>query len=321
MGSIYQKIMDQLGRLTKFAMSPVSLFVTLQIVSLCMTTLWVLWYLNTGLEHIERFDLAFLLAGCALIAAIAIGTSFLFINLIQQKRLNNMQRSFISSVTHELRSPIASMQLSLETLSQPELDQTLRQKMQTMIASDVHRLLNLVDQILVSARLDQGLRLFNELEEFKTSELFSEVTQSMSHLDAKIEDRLFLSYGGDLSIFGARSVFKLIIQNLLENAVKYSPPESHINAELLREANELVIKIKDHGYGLEKDEMKKIFKIFHRGRFAEQKAIRGTGLGLHIVKSFTTAMGGKVWAESEGKNKGSTFYVSLPLSEESCTRY
>ena len=107
----------------------------------------------------------------------------------------------------------------------------------------------------------------------------------------------------------------LILNNLIENAIKYSPRQSPIKRGFDQIGSEVFMYVRDQGIGLDKKDKKRLFKLFRRGEAAVKKAIPGTGLGLYIVKSAVGVLGGRVWAESAGSNQGSTFYVSLPTDD------
>ncbi len=306
-------ILPYIWKLNRVAFHPISIFVILQIVCATITVLWVIWYVNQNdIIFAAHYDLAFLITGCILCGIILIGTVLLFVSTIRQKLLYRQQRSFVSSVTHELRSPIASMQLSLETLQTHALNESLKEKLFNMIHADMNRLVGLVDQILVSARLDRGIKLFDAIEQFDIRECIQETVAQVKHLDSSIENRVTINCHSNTYIHCSKPAIMLILNNLLENAVKYSPADSPILISAYIEDGKLLLDVNDRGFGLAKQERKQIFKIFNRGNITTKKAISGTGLGLYIVHSICKVLGGKVWAESPGKDYGSTFHICLP---------
>jgi len=300
-------------KLNRVIFHPVSVFVILQIVCATITVLWVVWYVNqNSIIFAANYDLAFLITGCILCGIIIIGTVLLFVSTIRQKLLYRQQRSFVSSVTHELRSPIASMQLSLETLQSQQLNEDLKAKVFEMMHSDMDRLVGLVDQILISARLDKGIKLFEATENFDIYQCIEDAIAQVKHLDADIENRVVINCLKNTNIYCSKPALSLILNNLLENAVKYSPPKTPILISAYTENGNLQLDVNDRGFGLAKREQKQIFKIFNRGDITTKKAISGTGLGLYIVRSICKVLGGKAWAESPGKGNGSTFRIFLP---------
>lgn len=310
---IWRWLWNRVLKFNRIVFHPVFVFVVIQLVSIGVSVLWVMWYVNqSNFRFGAHYDLAFLITGCILIGIILIGSVLLFVFAIKQSLLNKQQRSFVSSVTHELRSPVASIQLSMETLEKQNLDGEVRKRIFEMMRSDMDRLVNLVDQILVSARLDRGIKIFDEIEVFSVRELIKKAIESASHLDKFLPDRAKINCHESIQIMTAQPAVALIAGNLIENAVKYSPPNSEILINVEDFEDFVILSIKDRGFGIEKRDRKAIFKIFNRGDIATKKAIPGTGLGLYIVKSVVRVLGGKVWAESAGKGAGSTFYVKLP---------
>jgi signal transduction histidine kinase len=311
-----QVLWRRLKKLSRFFLHPIVVFIILQVVSVTLTVLWVIWYVNQkSVRFVNTYDVTFLIAGCLLTGIILLGTVLLFTFAIKQSRLNKQQRSFVSSVTHELRSPIASIQLSLETLAGRKLSPETECRLFEMIHTDLDRLVNLVDQILVSARLDRGIRVFEVEDAFSLREVIVSATHHVNHLDQKIEKRVIINCDQNLMMKSAKGAVSLILNNLLENAVKYSPKASAITITAALDSDHVVISFTDLGFGIDKSEQKKIFKIFSRGEFATKKAIPGTGLGLYIVKSVVGVLGGSIKVYSIGRGLGSTFVVRLPIED------
>ena len=127
-----------------------------------------------------------------------------------------------------------------------------------------------------------------------------------------IAARMKLECAPGLSLRTSRSALNLILNNLIENAVKYSPKGAPITITVDAQKDATRLSVKDHGIGLAPKERRRLFKMFHRSDVAIQKAIPGTGLGLYIVKTAVRVLGGRVWVESEGQDRGSTFHVELP---------
>ncbi len=309
---------------------PISIFVTLQAVCVAITVLWVIWFVNQyetiqeanqrigAMQTNQSFGLGLLIAGCILLGVLIVGVCFLFIFAQRQRSINAQQKNFISSVTHELRSPLASLRLGFETLANVSSSQATTEKVLMMIESDIERLSRLVDQILLSARLDRGLHVFDKAEVFSVKEEFADAIARSTYLDPDSFSRIKVECPDALALTGNKGAFALIIGNLIENAIKYSPKGSPISASVALDdsGNSVHLTIQDQGFGLHKNERKRIFKMFQRSPTARTKAISGTGLGLFIVRTMCRSLGGKVWAESDGLGKGSTFRVILPVSDK-----
>jgi signal transduction histidine kinase len=306
---------------------PITIFVGLQIVWLAITLIWVIWFANIQGELaqlVQRFGrngvfesdrtLAFLVTGCVLLGVLLVGTIMLFVFGQRQSYVARQQRTFVSSVTHELKSPLASLQLAFETMGARQLSPEQSHRMYDMINTDIERLKRLVDQILLAGRLDRGILVFDEESQAVLIEgLIDRICQQLSYLDPNVRDRLTIAAPAGLTVQAGRAALSLILGNLIENAIKYSPREAPITVSVEQGGNEMVLYVKDRGYGLEKKDLRRIFRMFHRSESAIKKAIPGTGLGLYIVRSAVRVLGGRVWVESAGRNQGSTFYVSLPV--------
>lgn len=305
---------------------PITIFVSLQIVWLAITLIWVIWFVGAqqeisslaqrfGREVFDsRVTVSILVVGCVLLGVLLVGTITLFVFGQRQSYAARQHRNFVSSVTHELKSPLASLQLSFETMTTRELDDATESRLMRMIDSDIERLRRLVDQILVAARLDRGALGFDgeDYQQLDFKELIMTIKEKLSYLDPDIDERLIVECQQGVSIRAPRSALHLILNNLMENAIKYSPRKTPITVACEATANEIFFYVRDRGHGLDKKDARRIFKMFHRSESAVKKAIPGTGLGLFIVRSAVRVLGGRVWVESPGRDQGATFYVSLP---------
>lgn len=303
---------------------PVTIFVSLQIVWLAITVIWVIWFVGQqaavaelaqkfGREYFDsRVSLTILVVGCVLLGVLLVGTISLFVIYQKQSYVARQQRTFVSSVTHELKSPLASLQLSFETMSTRKLDEATSTRLNGMIQADIDRLRRLVDQILVAGRLDRGLLVDGDSQTVHLKELIEGIRSNLSYLDSALDERLRVTCDTDLTVQGSRATMTLILNNLIENAIKYSAKDATIDVAVARTDREVFVSVKDQGLGLDLKDKRRIFRMFHRSESAVKKAIPGTGLGLYIVRSAALSLGGRVWAESPGRGQGSTFYVSLP---------
>jgi signal transduction histidine kinase len=308
-----------------WAFSPIVVFVALQCAWLGITVMWIIWFVekneqirqlaeNFGTGYFDsKYALTTLIVGCVLLGMLSIGMIVLFVSSLRQSRLIRQQRSFVSSVTHELRSPLSSLQLTLETLKSRVPDLQTQETMIDMGLLDIQRLSRLVNQILVSARLDRGLAGFEDKAEvFNLMDIIHKVTSRMYWLDPNLAERLTIHCHEGIRIKSAPTIVSLVIGNLVENAIKYSPKHSPIAVRVLSGLGDVQIHIQDCGFGIRKSDQKRIFRMFYRGRIASSKAIPGTGLGLFMVKSLTRLLGGSTQVISGGIGQGSTFVVTLP---------
>jgi signal transduction histidine kinase len=234
------------------------------------------------------------------------------------KRLERLKDEFISTVSHELRTPLAVIrgyaELPLLTSSPEEwgaqaevLDLSLRK-----IIAEVDLMSGLINQMLHIARLEaerQQLKLCEtDLVELTKAELGA---LTMAQADGRVHLDI-AEAAGSLPVRLDRSSFRQILDNLISNAVKYSPPESPVTVQLQRAGNEALLSVVDSGMGIPADELPLVFERFYRSENALKTGVPGLGLGLHITSRLVKMMGGRITAESR-QGKGSTFLVALPL--------
>jgi signal transduction histidine kinase len=304
---------------------PITIFVTLQVVWLAMLLMWVIWFVGEQAEiaHLaesfgqQYFDsrtaLIILIVGCVLLGMLLVGTIILFVFGQRQSILARQKSIFVSSVTHELKSPLASLQLAIETLESRDVDLSMRGKLFQVIQTDLDRLKRLVDQILVAGRLDKGTFGFKGKEEkVVLKECIDKVCSRLTHLDPDLRARVKQEFDQEIRVTTSEPALNLIFTNLLENAAKYSPRGVPIVINIEKDEEALQISISDQGMGFAKKDRRRIFKMFHRAENAMTKAVPGTGLGLFIVMTTVKFLGGKIWAESQGCGRGARFIVVLP---------
>lgn len=316
-------IKSHLRKVFKFISNPVFVFVAIQIVWVACTTLWVVWFINqknllekaSAVITTDTTNVAvsttILILGCLLLSIVLVGTVFFFVLYQRQDTLLKQQRNFVSSVTHEFRSPLSSLKLSFDTLLTKTLTDDVRQKFVRIVHSDIDRLSMLVEKILVSGKLDKGLFDYSRIKDrFTVKELIGDILEKYTPDTA---ERITLTLDQDIAIVGPKIAYEMIVGNVIENALKYSPPGSVIDIVAQRHLfNRLSIAVRDQGYGISRKEQKKVFQMFYRGDVSEQRAIKGTGLGLFIVKSTLQKLGGKVKVERNGQ-QGTTIKMTFRL--------
>jgi two-component system, OmpR family, sensor histidine kinase SenX3 len=245
-----------------------------------------------------------------IIAGMVLNTIF----LVREVRRNEQQDSFLNAVTHELKTPITSIRLYLETLERRAVDENKRHDFYRLMLEDTDRLLGTVDQVLKASEVRQrgAKKNWQDLN-------FSELVQQSVEL-ARIRHGLSpeaIGFGsdppGNVTTMGNPEELRTAVANLLENAVKYSRPQPEIVVDLLTpDMDTILLRVRDNGIGIARPELKRIFKRFYRALNTGAGQVKGTGLGLFIVRSVARRHGGDVRAESEGEGRGSTFTLSLP---------
>jgi signal transduction histidine kinase len=253
--------------------------------------------------------------GFIFFCAIAAGTILNTIFLVREIRRNEQHDSFINAVTHELKTPITSIRLYLETLQRRDLEEGQRKEFYGLMLSDTDRLLGTVEQVLRAGQVTQRRR--HSPEEIEFPALVQEcidLARTRHHLDAQ---RLrFENQGNGTSplVHGDVEELRTAILNLLDNAVKYSAGEVDVSAEIDTEEKNVVLRVRDQGVGIPQADLKRVFKRFYRVANGRGTPAKGTGLGLFIVRTIARKHGGKVFADSAGMGKGTTVTMRLPRS-------
>ncbi len=266
---------------------------------------------------LNKARVAYMVLGLIFFALLVAGVVLNTVFLVREVKRNERQDSFLNAVTHELKTPIASIRLYLETLERRELDEVQRRKFYSIMRADSDRLLATVEQVLKAGQLGQRARQQNRAV-IDLAPLVAEcvaVTLERHHLppDAIVLEPV--SGQVKLRVNAIAEDLKTAILNLLDNAVKYSPAQVRIRATLaIKDYSNVALAITDQGIGIPEDELKRVFKRFYRipGRYAVK--IKGTGLGLFLVRTIARQHGGTINATSPGSNQGTTMTLTLPLA-------
>ena len=269
--------------------------------------------LNVGWILLSLEQIALLVFGIIFFAVIITGLVLNTIFLFREFHRNEQHDAFINAVTHELKTPIASIKLYLETLKTREVSEKKRQEFYKIMLADNDRLLNTVEQVLQAGRIKNSKLLLN-LAEVNLIELLKEsVTRVQTRYNLSESAINLTTTEDEIKISGDNEQLQTAFINLLDNSVKYSKNNVKIviNVKSLNK-DSIIVRIKDSGIGIPQSELKRIFHRFYRVSNHATQATKGTGLGLFIVKSIISRHGGKIIAESDGEGKGSKFIIQLP---------
>jgi two-component system sensor histidine kinase SenX3 len=251
-----------------------------------------------------------------IIAGMIVNTTF----LLREIRRSEQHDSFINAVTHELKTPVASIRLHLETLQRRDLPEPQKQEFYRVMLSDTDRLTETVEQVLRAGRAgDKKAGREKAPVDFRQVVRESmDAARTRHHLPLEaLRYEETSSNGKAMLVLGSGEDLRTAVFNVLDNAIKYSGDRVDVRVRLaVPEEERVVLSVQDHGVGIPSDDMKSIFKRFYRVSHRSLAHVKGTGLGLFIVKSITQKHGGKVFAESAGEDQGTTITMELPRLAE-----
>lgn len=314
--------MDLVMRMQRKLSNPLLALIGIQLVWVGVVIFWIYWFIGRSKEFRELalhykpelvakgVEWVVLVEGLLMLLFILIGVYVIFLYWRRQAKMYLQQRTYISQLTHELKSPLASIQLHLETVKLRDLPKEKLDGFIDTMLSDTERLNHLTSNLLMATRIE-----FRQLgEKAKRIDFSRLVSDYLEKKRGELPEggRLTLEIEPGISAVVDSEAMEMVLRNLLENALLYSPVSPDIKVRLRRSGRHCQLDFQDNGIGLEKKDRDKIFEIFFRVRNPGEN-IRGTGLGLYIVKSVVSAHGGKVSVASDGIGKGSTFQITLPL--------
>ena len=308
-------------KLLRKIFSPLKTLIAIQLVWITLVVFWINWFVKNNREFSElaekyrpellgtTFNWVVMAEGLIMLVVIMAGVYVIFHYWNRQSRLYAKHRNFISQVTHELKSPLASIQLHLETIRLRRLSQEKLNAFVNTMLSDTERLHYLINNLLMMARLEQRRK--------PVERRLTDISAML--LDYVERERAKLSTGGSIALEAEEGVkllvdpeeMEIVLRNLFENAILYSPASPEIVVRLADFGAVVKIVLRDKGRGLDKSELKKVFGMFYRVRH-EGENVPGTGLGLYIVDTIIRGYGGTISAKSDGPGQGCAFTINMP---------
>lgn len=281
---------------------------TLIAVAVALNISWVILNWRTGILLVVGA-----VSFAVLIVGLVLNTGF----LVREIRRSERHDAFINVVTHELKTPLASIQLYLQTLQRRDVDPTRRQAFIDIMLADSDRLQATIDQILLAGKMGATRRPVNQTD-VDLRNLTADCVETAStrhHLDVaqlRFENRV--REDDEAIVAGDLDEIRAAVSNLIDNAIKYSGAVIDVTVELTKPgSHRLAIVVKDRGVGIDPGELPQIFRRFYRIPSLRGATPKGTGLGLSIVAAVARRHGGRAFADSEGTGRGSTFTLELPL--------
>lgn len=284
---------------------PITLSVVLMVLNVTLLVCWVVLLAHSG-------GWSAIIIGVVVFVLILAGLSFYLFLMIKEVNLNQRQANFIDSVTHELKSPIASLRLYLETLEMRTVDNEQRTKFYRVMEEELERLDHLITQLLEVGRID-AIGLQSEPEEIDLEYLLRKCAAAACAHHKKDESETVTYDFQPAAVFARPLVLETVFRNLLDNAIKYAgePPQIEVQVRM-SERGRVVTRIIDNGLGVPPELRKRIFRMFFRAGSELTRRQKGTGLGLYIVQTLVKQLGGRVSVHDRAGHSGSVFEVELP---------
>ncbi len=290
---------------------------TLFIVLLVYVSLQAIWWLykiyelssEVAPENEASRKLTMILGeGAVFFVILLAGFLITYRSLRKEIEVGNQQKNFLLAITHELKTPIASLKLYLQTLLKRDLDQAKQKEILEKSIKDADRLNGLVENILLATKIDDNGFPINA-EDLDLSSMMQNSALEMLESSGKHVDVEFFVQP-DVSFRGDRDAFQSIITNLISNALKYTPEGSTMCVTLVQKGGETALSISDEGPGVDPNEVDKIFEKFYRSGNEETRSQKGTGLGLYIVRKLVEQQNGIIQVKPN-QPKGSIFVASF----------
>jgi signal transduction histidine kinase len=260
-------------------------------------------------DHLSKRNKQYIGEGSTLLLILLIGAAVVFTSLQRNVRFQRQQNNFMLAVTHELKSPIAGMKLSIQTLQKHKLSEAQESQLLARCIQEADRLADLCNNMLITSQIE-GRQYKTAREKLSLSELIENAAAVYS---SRYPDRIVAFIQPDCMVQGDMLLLQMTITNLLENAIKYTPPGSPIEVRLEKDKREVCLQVSDSGHGIQDSEKSKIFTKFYRIGDEATRRTKGTGLGLYLTSRIVRQHKGRLTVK-DNIPTGAIFQITLPLA-------
>ena len=300
------------------------IFILAQLVWLAILGLWIYWYVSNYLIFekvgetispqilIDTPSVFPFVGGIVLLVGLSVSLVLIFRHLNVQIRLTRLYDNFIANVSHELKSPLSSMQLYLETLNSKAVPEEKKKEFYQLMIKDTERLKHLINSILEISALESK-KIKSNLTAQKAGEVFPQIIKNSAGQFRLSDNMIEINSEGNCDVNIDVNSFRMVFDNLIDNSLKYNKNIPRLSVSIKCNLKKVEIDFSDNGIGIPSSEIKKVFNKFHRIYDKDIPNVKGTGLGLYWVKEIIKNHKGKIFVSSEGKDKGSTFKIELPV--------
>ncbi len=298
---------------------PIALGAVTVALSIAMLVAWIVVIVQNNALTAQVAQNAWMLIAGIMSLGIIITVLVLFsVFLVRETLEIRRQDNFIDSVTHELKSPLASIKLCLQTIDRPNLQQEQAQTLRQMMIDDVERLSIFIEDVLQASRLTHGIHAMS-FTEVDVATLVHSCVNIICKRYRLEPSRVEVWVPQPLSLHTDRIALETVMTNLLDNAIKYSDSPVRVEVLAQMEGRGISIAVRDFGIGISAVHLKRLSQRFYRVPDPAVRSRRGTGLGLFVVASHVRSLGGRMVARSQGVGKGATFSVWLPQGQKEHT--
>lgn len=291
------------------------IFIALQLAWLAIAIMWVVWYIRyrqIRIQPIGAWDIVIIVEVTVLLLLILTGIYILFILHQKQLTLMRTQMHFISSITHAFKTPLATMQLYLETIRKRDLTSSTKDQLLSGMLEENQRLKSLVYNFLESARLSYNRRPYT-FSITSVSDFIDNFIKNHENLLQEVD--VHTEIQNNVNIHIDKTAFDIVFSNLTENAIHYSTDSPRVDIKVWNDNKRVYIEFSDSGIGIPKESHREIFKRFQRLPEAMALWGSGTGMGLYVVKAIIKAHGGNIKASGRSTGSGTSFLIYLPVAK------